>query len=382
MQIIGFCHGDPFDPHTWSGSNRGIFSALDARGWLRSAHDVEARGAPRYLAALREFTPNSKAWRQNFLKSPYLFSVRSRTAAAHLRRAEPPPDAVLQIGALFDATWACPALRRYCYLDSNTRLSERGGAQSFGHYARASYQRLAFARERAIYHASAGVFVFSDFVRDSLIQDFGVSPARVHTVYAGVNLAVPAALPDVAREPMILFVGRDFERKGGPMLLEAFARVRAELSHARLVIAGGRPSVSNPGVEVVGFIDKHAPAGEAALARLYTRAAVFTMPSHFEPFGIPYAEAMHFAVPCVAVNHCAMPEIVSHGTTGLLVPPGRPDELAHALLTLLRDPVRAREMGAAARAKAQRLFDWDTVAAKMHAVTARDREEACLRAAI
>jgi len=283
---------------------------------------------------------------------------------------------------MFDAAPAARAIARYCYLDSNTILSARGGAQSFSHYASAEHQRRAFARERAIYEAATGVFVFSDFVRDSLIADFGISPTRVHTVYAGINLRVPSSTRDRERDLTILFVGRDFDRKGGPLLLRAFARVRARLPDARLIIAGCNPGVSGAGIETVGFVDKRTSAGEAQLADLYGRAAVFTMPSHFEPFGIPYAEAMHFGVPCVAVNHCAMPEIVTHGVTGLLVPPDDETALAQALVAVLQDPLRSRAMGEAARAKAQRLFDWGAVAQKMHAVAERDREAGSWRAAI
>lgn len=379
---MGFCHGDPFNPHTWSGSNRGLFSALQSQGVLANAFDIEVRGIRRYLAAVREFTPRRVAWRQNLLKSPYLFSMRSRNAAAHLRHAPVLPDAVLQTGALFDATVWQRDLPRYCYLDSNTRLSEQGGTRSFSHYARTEYKQLAFMRERHIYHSSAGIFVFSDFVRDSLIRDFGVSPGRVHTVYAGVNVVIPAHEPAPKNERVILFVGRDFERKGGPLLLDAFTQVRAQLPDARLVIAGCRPPVYQPGVEVVGFIDKQTPEGEAAMANLYAQAMVFTMPSHFEPFGIPYAEAMHYGVPCVAVNHCAMPEIVGHGSTGLLVPPDKAKELALALVSVLKDSKRAMEMGTAGREKAKRLFTWEAVAKKMRVVIERDRENACLHAAI
>lgn len=381
MDVIGFCHGAPFDPHSWSGSNRGIFSALRTQGDLRGAYDVEVRGIRRYVGALREFSRSRNAWRHNFLKSPYLFAVRSRNAALRLRHEPTLPEAVLQIGAMFDATAAHPGIARYCYLDSNTKLSERGGEQSFGHFARPNYKHRAFLRERRIYRSSTGVFVFSDFVRDSLIREFDVEPDRVHTLYAGVNLASPRTLPIGEKQPVVLFVGRDFERKGGPLLVDAFQRVRTEIPEARLIIAGCRPDIRAPGVDVRGFIDKNTAAGESELTDLYRSAAVFTMPSHFEPFGIPYAEAMHFGVPCVAVNHCAMPEIVSHGTTGLLVPPGRADELAQALIALLCDQQRAREMGAAARARAQRLFTWEVVARKMQTVMNRDREEACLRAA-
>lgn len=370
MNLVGFCHGDPFDPHSWSGSNRGLFCALRKLGALRNVHDVEIHGLQRYLAAAREYAPNRRAWRHNFLKSPYLFSLRTQIASRHLQQA-PLPDAVLQIGAMFDATAAHPHIPRFCYLDSNCALSEKGGETSFSHYASPDHKRRARERERHVYHHSRGLFVFSDYVRDSLIADFAVPAERIHTIYAGVNLPLPTE-PAARKEPVILFIGRDFERKGGPLLLRAFAQVRRRVPAAKLVIAGCDVRVDQPGVEVTGFIDKHSADGETRLIDLYRRASVFTLPSHFEPFGIVYAEAMHFGLPCVGVNHYAIPEIVSHGVTGLLVPPENDRALAQALIYVLRNPAEAAFMGEAAITKARRLFRWEVVADKMAATIKRD----------
>ncbi len=370
MNLVGFCHGDPFGAHSWSGSNRGLFSALRELGVLRDVYDVEIRGLQRYLAAARVYAPDKRAWRHNFLKSPYLFSLRTQAATRRLQQT-PLPDAVLQVGAMFDATASHPTLPRFCYLDSNCALSERGGHASFSHHASDDYKRRARERERRVYHTSRGIFVFSDFVRDSLIADFSVPAERIHTIYAGVNLTLPAGTAAPKKDPVVLFIGRDFERKGGPLLLRAFEQVRRRVPNAKLIIAGSSPSVDQPGVELAGFIDKHSADGEARLIDLYRRASVFTMPSHFEPFGIVYAEAMHFGVPCVGVNHCAMPEIISHGVTGLLVPPDNDHALAQALIYVLSNRAEAALMGEAAITKARRLFRWEVVAGKMATIIER-----------
>ena len=384
VELLGLCQGDPYDPHTWSGSSREIFLALRNRGLLRDAVDVEVYGSRRYLNALCECSLDKRAWRENFLKSPRQFTARTCNAAALARRYDPAPDAVLQIGATFDGGAAAPQRPLYCYLDSNCMLSERGGEQSSSYFVKKKYKKSAFACERALYRKAAGIFAFSDFLRDSLIQDFGVDAARVHTVYAGVNMSVPALIPAVQKDPVVLFVGKDFERKGGPLLLRAFAQVRRTLPRARLIIVGTALGIDLPNVEVVDFIDKSTPNGEAQLAALYRRAAVFTMPLHFEPFGIAYAEAMHFGLPCVGGAHNAIPEIVTHNVTGLLVEPGNATALAQALLRLLADPALAGRMGEEGRRKAEQ-FRWDAVAEKMEAVIQRDlrvnnKESECLRA--
>lgn len=391
LEILGLSEGDPYHPRTWSGSARETFLALRNRGVLRDAIDIDTKGLRRLVNGLREYSPDKRVWKQNFRKSPHQFKARTRNAAAVARNLNPLPDALLQIGATFDGSYAAPQLPLYCYLDSNCVLSERGGEQSFSYYASAKYKRMAFERERAIYTKARGIFVFSDHLRNSLIQDFGVPAARIHTVYAGVNIAVPATQPHADKAPVILFVGKDFERKGGPLLLKAFARVQQEIPAARLIVAGAELNIGHPNVETVGYIDKGTPGGEARLIDLYRQAAVFAMPSHFEPFGIVYAEAMHFGLPCVGVAHYAMPEIITQDVTGILIRPGNEHDLTQALLRLLKNPALARRMGEEGRRKAEQ-FRWEIVAEKMESTIRRDlaqdrsginenhKEQECLRA--
>lgn len=369
MKIVGFCQGAPFDPHTWSGTNRGIFSALRQKGMLLDVFDVELAGWRRYWTAVREYSPDVMAWKHNFLKSPHAFETRTRAAARHLSALSAQnPIAVLQTGAMFDAVAAHASIPRFCYLDSNAALSKKGGKQAFGYYAKTPYKTLSIKRERDIYQRSAGLFTFSGHLKNSLIQDFGVAGDKVHVVYAGVNLSIHEREAVPYKDPVILFVGRDFERKGGRVLLKAFARVKRRVPRAELIIAGSSPAVDMPGVTVLGFIDKNSSQGEEQLIALYRQAAVFTMPSLFEPFGIVYAEAMHYGVPCVGVRHGAMPEIISDGVTGLVAEPNNEVDLADALIAILTQREMARSMGEAGIIKANALFRWDVVADKMVAI--------------
>ncbi|HEY6099104.1 MAG TPA: glycosyltransferase family 4 protein, partial [Anaeromyxobacter sp.] len=112
----------------------------------------------------------------------------------------------------------------------------------------------------------------------------------------------------------------------------------------------------------------HGHLCRGALARLYARAAVFALPTLREAFGLSLVEAMAFGLPVVASRVEAIPEIVSHGETGLLVPPSDPAALARALGEILGDPVRARLLGAAGHARAADRFGWDLAASRMLAV--------------
>jgi glycosyltransferase involved in cell wall biosynthesis len=192
----------------------------------------------------------------------------------------------------------------------------------------------------------------SENTRRSIIEDYGADPTRVQVIHAGVDrLAEPTVQrPDVRR---VLFVGIDFERKGGPSLLHAFAQVVRAVPDAELHIVGPRPGAPQPGVVWHGYV-----SSRSMLAELYAGASLAVLPTRCDPFGLAVVEAMAHALPVIATDVDAMPEIIDDGVTGLLVRAGDNEALADRIVTLLRDPDRRAAMGVAAYARAGR-FLWD-----------------------
>jgi len=97
---------------------------------------------------------------------------------------------------------------------------------------------------------------------------------------------------------------------------------------------------------------------------------MFVCPSVYEPLGIVNLEAMACSTAVVASRVGGIPEVVSGGETGLLVPPDDPASLADAMNALLRDPGRADAFGRAGRARAVEEFSWDAVAVQTAALYA------------
>jgi glycosyltransferase involved in cell wall biosynthesis len=159
--------------------------------------------------------------------------------------------------------------------------------------------------------------------------------------------------------------------KGVSVLLEAFARLSAEFPRARLEVAGTGP-------EEVRLRDAAAARGVAERVRFLgwvrdlpaVSAAwqVFVLPSLEEAFGIAAVEAMHLGLPVVATHAGGLPEVVEHGVTGLLVPPGDPSALAAAIGELLRSAAYRRTLGDAGRRRARERFGTEAMAAAMAAV--------------
>ena len=178
-----------------------------------------------------------------------------------------------------------------------------------------------------------------------------------HVVFCPVELDVPdvpAPWPHAdGGGPVVGFVGRIEPRKGPLDLVRAAAAIRAGAPGARIVLIGDDPYDSAPeyaaqvraaeGVEHVPWV-----ADGAAVMR---HLDVLVAPSRQEPFGTVLAEAMAAGTPVVATRVGGLAEVVADGETGRLVAPGRPDELAAAVLEVLG---RRTQMGAAARERAQR----------------------------
>lgn len=183
---------------------------------------------------------------------------------------------------------------------------------------------------------------------------------RAHVVHCPVELDVPPAPPPwpaaadgAAGGPVVGFVGRIEPRKGPLDLVRAAPQIRAGAPGARIVLVGDDPYDSAPDyarrvresreVEHVPWV-----ADGAAVMR---HLDVLVAPSRQEPFGTVLAEAMVAGTPVVATRVGGLAEVVADGVTGRLVTPGRPDELAQAVLEVLAERER---MGAAARERARR----------------------------
>jgi glycosyltransferase involved in cell wall biosynthesis len=304
----------------------------------------------------------------NLMKSHLSHVLRTRNAQRVISRAKADFDVLLQISAMFMPTLPSGVL--HCsYHDGNTALSRRAEYS----YTKASKRVLkqSWQDEQRFYRGVDLVFTMSEWLRQSMITDFGVAENRVLAVGAGPNLSYVDELthsPPQAKDygtKIVLFVGLDFEGKGGPTLLDAFKRVRKEIPDAKLRIVGCSPELEEPHIEVVGALDKTDPAQEARLRQLYDESSLFVLPTRYESFGIVFLEAMYHRLPCIGSEICAIPEMVREGETGFLVPPGDPVALADRMSLLLRDEGLARTMGERGFERARTQFSWEKVAERM-----------------
>jgi glycosyltransferase involved in cell wall biosynthesis len=207
--------------------------------------------------------------------------------------------------------------------------------------------------EWMIYEHATLLFVMSSNIKDSLVQQYGISPDKVRIVYAGSNTKIlPDVNPKKYANKNILFVGKDWERKGGPLLIEAFELVLQEIPEATLTIIGCNPQISIRNCTVV----ENVPVEQ--VSTYYNEASVFCLPTKREPFGIVFIEAMLNHLPIVTNSIGATPELVLNNENGFRLNYDA-REYADTLIQLLKDPIRCEQMGKRSHQIAQANYTWE-----------------------
>jgi sugar transferase (PEP-CTERM/EpsH1 system associated) len=224
--------------------------------------------------------------------------------------------------------------------------------------------------ERFLGKISKAVICDGDDVRRQLVDEQHLSPRNVVTIYNGVDTGLYARGADRAAgrkklgladdTPVVATVARLEPVKDQASLLRAFEKVGAALPEARLVLVGDgslraalEDQARRPGLQGrVTFLGRRAD-----IADLLPLFDVFALTSTSEGLPLTVLEAMAAGLPCVSTAVGAIPEAVTEGQTGLLVPPGDSDALAAALTRLLRDPGLRRKMGQEGQKRARAHFD-------------------------
>jgi glycosyltransferase involved in cell wall biosynthesis len=225
---------------------------------------------------------------------------------------------------------------------------------------RAAYglQKQGQLRERAkralyanVYGTAVGLVGWSNWVKQSFVEDYGFPEQHVAVIPPGVDVEQFVAGDRNHELPRILFVGGDFERKGGALLLEVFRqRLRGR---AELILVTRDEVRTQPGVSVHHNIRANSPE----LRELYATSDLFVLPTLADCYSLVLMEALTAGMPVIATRVGGIPDIVLEGKTGHLLDAGDSAALGDAIEALVIDSNRRRSMGEHGRADALQRFD-------------------------
>lgn len=196
------------------------------------------------------------------------------------------------------------------------------------------------------------------WLANDLVSRCGLPSEKVHHVGGGINLE--ASLIDDTHKAgnKFLFVGRDFPRKNGPLVYQAFQLLLRQHPHWELHVAG--PKRDPYPDDHSGQYHYHGDCSHEALSELFNRCDVFVMPSVFEAYGLVFIEALTYGLPCIGRDAYEMPHFIDEGHTGLLLREQTPQALAALMEEVLTTPAYAEQVRQH-RSDYLRDYTWDAV---------------------
>lgn len=251
-----------------------------------------------------------------------------------------PSDCIHQY-LLLDATW--------CHWPQPPRISRR-------------YVSDVDRGMHKAYRQMTHLFTTSEFCKNSLVEDYGISERRISVVGTGRGTIQPYGGEKDFTASTVLFVAKErFKDKGGEILLSAFQLARRHNPALQLWIVA-RENVSElekmkiPNVKVFGFLPQE------ELQDLFNRACLYAMPALWEPWGLVYLEALACQTPILGLNRNSVPEITGHGRYGFCVEEPTAEAVSEAILKAFQDPQKLQQMGKEGQKYVLARFNWEQVA--------------------
>ena len=355
--------GDPRDLKSWSGAPANVAKELERLGVTVDAIRPGMSRWEKLGVAARDMLAG--------LGRPISTEQVLRGLRSRRRLAAQVAEQASRIGArhvLHTGTFDLPAsdlasgVRHYLYCDHSWALTRAHHIDvcRYNKRAMAAFDRA----EREALNGLSHVFTFGAYVRDNLIEHYGLAPEKVTAVGSGMGAIEPYQGPKTYDTPKLLFVAKHlFKAKGGLLLLSAFDEAYRQRPDLRLTIVGDERSRSfvgdRPGVTL------HAHLPWEKLQQLYRESTLLVQPMLNDPWGQVYLEAMVSRTPVMGLNRNGLPELVDGGRHGFLVDRADPSALAEAILSAVSDPERLEGMATAAQRHVLQNYSWGRVAERI-----------------
>lgn len=208
----------------------------------------------------------------------------------------------------------------------------------------------------------------SEWAARSVIEDYHTDPQKVHVLPYGANIDNPSPLEFVQKKKKsdrcrLLFVGVDWQGKGGDIAFETLLKLEEMGIRAELIVCGCVPpgKFSHERITVIPYLNKNDERQHKEMENLFMTADFFLLPTREELFGIVFCEASAFGLPIITTNTGGISGAVKDGENGFMLPLSADgSEYAEVIAKIYRDDERYAEMVRASRAAFEQRLNWDT----------------------
>lgn len=360
MRVALLASGNPLDPRTWSGTPYHMANALcEQVPGLELIQYPFPRVYSEVRHRIRQLTRNTVDI--NWLSAAA--RAASQSTLSRLRHMR--PDVVLAVANTPIASTVCTRYPTVHVSDATFALM-RDYYQYFKQQ-REWIQRSGNAMEGRLIRSARACIYSSVWAAQSAESDYGADPERVHVVPFGCNLtAVPqdmdfAGLVGRDQPCSLLFIGVEWQRKGGDIALDTVMRLRAAGLNAHLHVVGVHPPglESNDAVTFHGFVDKAQPAGKALMDELSRSAAFLLLPTRQDCTPMVLAEGNAFGIPAITNRTGGVGSVVTDGVNGYCLPEASGPEAYEAVIRRFwSDPAGYMALRASSRRQFMDCLNW------------------------
>ncbi|ANW96060.1 hypothetical protein AXE80_07120 [Wenyingzhuangia fucanilytica] len=247
-----------------------------------------------------------------------------------------------------------------CYFSDATVSVMVDYYDSFANFSDKSIKISNQIEQKAISKSTTQVFP-SKWVFDIAQKDYDAQ--NPYLVKMGANIDKDPEEEDLIKKYdstiNILFVGVDWKRKGGDIVLETIDKLDKKGYNVKLTVVGCIPSQTHPKMEVIPFLNKNFKEDNLRFQELFKESHLFFMPTRAECFGIVFCEANAYGLPVITTDTGGVSSVVENGINGFILPlDAKSDEYFDVISNLISDTVMFKQIAETSREKYLKELNW------------------------
>jgi len=362
MKIAFISPTDPTDKRSWSGILYNMYHTLEEHvgpvSWLHAEQNLSERIVSKLYPLPHKLLGKNHIWHYSLSYS----KLQGKRLSKQLAEQN------------YDLIFAAVASRQLAFLETDIPIIYSSDAtfklldEEYGKYRRfscATQQAMHQMEQQAIDKTNILVPP-TQWVAKSALDDYGADPAKIHVVPFGSNITdIPDAKSLEAKTKgdicKLIFIGVEWERKGGPIAFDATMRLNAMGLKTHLTVIGCTPpeKFMNEHVHVIPFINKNDPQQAQLFHNLMLEHHFLLLPTRAECFGIVFAEASAFGLPSISTRTGGVPEVVEDDINGYTLPiDAEGDQYAATIFSIFNDDSRYRRLVSLSRARYDQHLNW------------------------
>lgn len=362
---IGFAsRWDPLDKRSWSGTCFYTYQQLKRFGEVEIFQFRIPKLLQEWLTTQKSI---NRRWFKKAVSTEFLDAYAKSQSRQLTRELKKRPVDILFIPASSQLLAYVKTDIPVVYMTDATFLQLQGYYSSFSNLAVYNV-RQGIALDKRAFHQASHCILASDWCRDSAVNDYGIHPSRISVAACGPNLdCVPAAgdlLPYQQDVFHILFLGVEWERKGGDIVLNSFRLLQQKGLRVHLHIIGCVPpmDVSNEAdITVIPYLNKNNPEELKQLEAIFHKTALLFLPTRAECAGIVFSEAAAYGIPSLTTDTGGVTTYVKQGVNGYALPlSAGPEDYAEKISWLYHDREELNRLKRTGREYYDAKLNWDS----------------------